>query len=68
MKRTRANSFYLSKIHKVLNDAKKPQSEGKTVDVSKAYSLIDKATKRNVITKQKSQRLKSQVATAQAQK
>jgi ribosomal protein S20 len=66
IKRTKANNFYMSKIDKAMNDARKPQKEGEKLDISNAYSLIDKAMKRKVLSKQKSRRLKSQVATSVA--
>lgn len=63
IKRTHANVFYMSKIDKALSQLRKSRSEDKgAVDVSKVYSIIDKAAKRNILSKQKAGRLKSQVA------
>ena len=55
--RTRANSKTLSTFQSLLRNVKK----GKSKDLSKLYSAIDKAVKKGVIHKKKAARLKSQV-------
>lgn len=62
IKRTKANVLYKSKIDQVLHVVKRASVAGTLVDVAAAYKLIDKATKRGVMSKQKAGRLKSQVA------
>lgn len=63
LKRTKSNVVYKSKLDQVINTARKAaEAKDASFDVSKAYAVIDKAAKRNVISKQKATRLKSQVS------
>ena len=60
--RTGKNKSVLSKIDTILNMARKVGYTAGSPELSKAYSTIDKAAKRNVISKQKSARLKSSIS------
>ena len=62
LKRTKANVIYRSKIDKVLREARKATGQGIAVDIPASYKLIDKASKRGILSRQKAARLKSQVA------
>lgn len=62
LKRTKANVLYKSKIDQLLHGAKRATAAGTVVDVAGAYKMIDKATKRGILSKQKAGRLKSRVA------
>ena len=62
-KRAFVNKQYIEAIKKAVGDIKKNKTAKKRADfLKKAYSLIDKAAKMNVIHKRKANRLKAMVA------
>lgn len=62
IKRTKMNVVYRSKLDTVINTARKARASESTIDVNKTYSVIDKAFKKGVISKQKAARLKAHIA------
>ncbi|MDP4011927.1 MAG: 30S ribosomal protein S20 [Candidatus Roizmanbacteria bacterium] len=62
IRRTEENKEYMKKVNDVLRSAKKGVKAKKQEFVSNAYSLIDKAAKKNVIHGNKASRLKHSVS------
>ncbi|MEI6532285.1 MAG: 30S ribosomal protein S20 [Candidatus Roizmanbacteria bacterium] len=69
IKRTAANDSYKKTVQKTLKDVMKiVDAVKKAVAIKKAYSVIDKATKRKIFHKNTAARLKSQVSRNSVQK
>jgi len=64
IKLTKANTAYRSKLDKVINDHRKSIVSGVKIEINKSYSLIDKAAKHKIISKQKAAKLKSKIASS----
>ena len=62
VRRTEENAAYMKKVDDVIRTAKKGVKTKKNEFVSNAYSLIDKAAKKNVIHGNKASRLKHSVS------
>ncbi|PIZ63580.1 30S ribosomal protein S20 [Candidatus Roizmanbacteria bacterium CG_4_10_14_0_2_um_filter_39_13] len=62
VRRTEENATYMKKVDDVIRTARKGVKTKKNEFVSNAYSLIDKAAKRNVIHGNKASRLKQNVS------
>jgi len=62
VRRTEENAAYMKKVDDVIRTAKKGVKTKKNEFVSNAYSLIDKAAKKNVIHGNKASRLKQSVS------
>ncbi len=59
--RTKGNLVYLRAIENAIKGLLRLKGEGKSEDVRKTVSLIDKAAKRKVFHKNKASRLKSRI-------
>ncbi len=62
VRRTEENAEYMKKVDDVIRTARKGVKTKKNEFVSNAYSLIDKAAKKNVIHGNKASRLKQSVS------
>jgi len=62
VRRTEENATYMKKVDDVLREARKGVKTKKEAFISNAYSLIDKAAKKNVIHGNKASRLKHNVS------
>lgn len=62
LRRTQENRKYMKKVGDIIRTAKKGVKSKKDKFVSNAYSLIDKAAKKNVIHENKANRLKQSVS------
>lgn len=62
VRRTQENKKYMKKVDDVLRVARKGVTAKKAEFVSNAYSLIDKAAKKNVIHGNKAGRLKHNIS------
>lgn len=67
VKRKVRNRNYSKQIDDIMNDMKTGKNV-KTASVSKAYSVIDKAAKKNIIHKNKADRMKRRVSKLIAKK
>ncbi len=67
VKRKARNRNYSKQIDDIMNDMKTGKN-AKTASVSKAYSVIDKAAKKNIIHKNKADRMKRKVSRLIAKK
>ncbi len=62
VRKSSANKLYIGKIDKIVNTARKVGYVAASAELNAAYSVIDKASKRNIISKQKAARLKSSIS------
>ena len=62
VRRTKENKHYELEITNVFHDAKKGIKTKKDDFISKAYSVIDKASKKKVVHKHKASRLKRNIS------
>lgn len=62
VRKSSANKVYIGKIDKIVNTARKVGYVAASAELKAAYSVIDKASKRNIISKQKAARLKSSIS------
>ncbi|MEI6326628.1 MAG: 30S ribosomal protein S20 [Candidatus Roizmanbacteria bacterium] len=62
VRKSSANKVYIGKIDKIVNTARKVGYTPQSPELNAAYSLIDKASKRKIISKQKAARLKSSIS------
>jgi ribosomal protein S20 len=62
VRKSSANKVYIGKIDKIVNTARKVGYVAASAELKAAYSVIDKASKRKIISKQKAARLKSSIS------
>ncbi len=62
IKRTKRNENYDLTIKKTIKNISKSTGKKQGDEVKKAYSIIDKAAKKNIIHKNKAARLKSKIS------